>query len=151
MEVTAELDAPCPPTELFSWVEHLDRYPSFLEIVTRAERVPATDGDASGDAWAIDLRGRLGPLARTKRLRMVRTVHDAPQRVVFERRELDGRDHSAWRLTAAIVPEGAGCRLSMSLHYGGSLFGPLVERALRDEIERSRPRLLALVSPTGRG
>lgn len=150
MEVTAELDAPCPPPELFAWVEDLDRYPSFLEIVTRAERVQSADGDASGDAWAIDLRGRLGPLARTKRLRMVRTVHDG-RRAVFERRELDGRDHSDWRLTAEVVPEGPGCRLSMSLHYGGSLFGPLVERALRDEIERSRPRLLALVSPAGRG
>jgi len=34
----------------------------------------------------------------------------------------------------------------MTLHYGGGLFQPMVERVLRDEIERSRQRLLALVS-----
>jgi hypothetical protein len=34
----------------------------------------------------------------------------------------------------------------MNLHYGGGLFQPVIERVLREEIERSRPRLLALVS-----
>jgi hypothetical protein len=34
----------------------------------------------------------------------------------------------------------------MRLHYGGRLWEPLVERLLRDEIEVSKRRLLALVS-----
>jgi hypothetical protein len=146
MDVTADLLAPCPPPELFAWVEDLDRYPQFLDIVTRAVPDPAE----AEPAWHVDLRGRLGPLARTKRLRMVRTVHEAPHRVVFERREVDGRDHSPWVLSAEVAPVEDGCRLVMSLHYGGGLFGPVVERALRDAIERSRPRLLALVAPAGR-
>jgi hypothetical protein len=33
----------------------------------------------------------------------------------------------------------------MQLHYGGGLWGPVLERILGDEIERSKPRLLALV------
>jgi hypothetical protein len=34
----------------------------------------------------------------------------------------------------------------MTLHYGGALWGPVLERLLADEIERGRARLLALVS-----
>ena len=34
----------------------------------------------------------------------------------------------------------------MRLHYGGSLWGAVIERMLRDEIESSRRRLLQLVS-----
>jgi hypothetical protein len=34
----------------------------------------------------------------------------------------------------------------MDLHYGGGLWGPVLERMLRDEIDASRARLLGLVS-----
>ncbi len=149
VDVDAELVAPCSPEELFTWVDDLARYPDWLEIVTRAE--PTGDG-----AWAVDLRGRLGPLARSKRLRMIRAEPVGPDRdgdsgfpvrtAVFERAELDGRQHSPWRLQAAVAPHPDGSKLAMSLHYGGSLFGPVLERVLRDEIERSRLRLLDLVS-----
>lgn len=139
MDLEAELVAPCAPTELFAWVSDLARYPEWLEIVTRA--VPLDAG-----SWAVDLRGKLGPLARTKRLRMVRTTLVEPAEVVFEREEVDGRDHSAWRLQAAVAPHDEGARLVMHLSYDGGLFQPVVERVLRDEIERSRHRLLALVS-----
>src|SRR6476659_865119 len=143
MDVTATLDAPCTREELFSCVADLSRYPEWLDIVPRA--VPADDG-GDGPAWTIDLRGRLGPFARSKRLRMVRTRNDAPERVVFERRERDGRSHSPWLLEATVTAgDDGGSRLTMHLHYGGGLWGPLVERLLADEIERSRPRLLALL------
>lgn len=159
MDVVAELVAPCPPAELYHWVEDLDRYPQWLEIVTRSVRL-------DDDTWEIDLRGRLGPLARSKRLQMVRTVHDGAS-VRFERSEQDDRDHSPWVLDVTVTPaghrakaddstqaddgQGDGSRnvcseLRMHLHYGGRLFGPVLERLLRDEIERSRERLLALVS-----
>lgn len=142
MDVEAELLAPCPPEELYRWVEDLATYPRWLEIVTRAEPVDDPDG---GAVWAVDLRGRLGPLARSKRLRMVRTVNDGTD-VRFEREELDGRDHSPWVLAATVTPTDAGARLMMRLHYGGGLFGPVLERVLRDEIEGSRGRLLSLVT-----
>lgn len=138
VELSADLVAPCTPEVLFGWVRDLDRYPQWLEIVTQVE--PADEG-----AWAVDLRGRMGPLARTKRLRMVRSELDEPNRVVFERAEIDGRNHSPWTLTAEVSPAPEGARLVMGLHYGGGLFEPLIERVLRDEIERSRQRLLALV------
>ena len=127
MDVEAELIAPCGPDELYGWVEDLAGYPRWLEIVTRAEPL-AGDGDGR-PAWAVDLRGRLGPLARSKRLRKVRTVHDG--RVVrFERAELDGRAHSPWVLDATVEDHADGSRLVMGLHYGGGLFGPVLERVL---------------------
>ena len=101
MDLSAELVAPCAPEELFGWVQDLGRYPSWLEIVTQAQ--VSEDG-----SWAVDLRGRVGPLARTKRLRMVRTELVEPTRAVFERAELDGRQHSAWTLVAEVAPDGDG-------------------------------------------
>ena len=117
------------------------------ELAMGRVNVPRADPDGdSGEAWRIDLRGRIGPLARSKRLRMVRTRHDPPTTAVFERRELDGQEHSAWVLRAEVLPEGdAGAKLVMRLHYGGRLWEPLVERLLRDEIDASRERLLALL------
>jgi hypothetical protein len=144
MDVTADLLAPCSPERLFGWVDDLAHYPEWLDIVPRAAPVEARDGDP-GPAWSVDLRGRLGPFARSKRLRMVRTVHDAPHRVRFERLEHDGRRHSPWVLEARVAPDAGGSLLTMRLHYGGSLVGPLVERLLADEIRQSKPRLLALV------
>lgn len=144
MDVTETLEVACRPDALFSWVETLDRYPAWLDIVTSAEPAAPDDGDP-GPAWSIDLKGRLGPLSRAKRLRMVRTEHDPPDRAVFERRELDGRAHSPWVLDATVEATSDGARLTMRLHYGGGLWGPVLERMLRDEIEHSRPRLAAAV------
>ena len=145
MDVTATLDAPCAPDELYELVSDLATYPGWLDIVPRA--VPADSDRPDGEpAWTVDLRGRLGPFARSKRLRMVRTRNDAPTTVVFERQERDGRSHSAWTLSAEVAGAPDGSRLTMRLHYGGGLWGPIVERLLADEIERSKPRLLALVS-----
>ena len=143
MDVTAKLDAPCTPEVLFGVVDDLARYPQWLDLVPRA--VPE-QGRGDEPEWTVDLSGRLGPFARSKRLRMVRTTHDVPTRVVFERRELDGREHSPWVLSAEVEPAGeSASRLTMHLHYGGGLWGPVLERLLRDEIEQSKPRLLALL------
>lgn len=142
MDVTESVEVACAPEALFAWVGSLDRYPRWLDIVTRADPDPAVEGDPSS-AWLIDLRGRLGPLSRAKRLRMVRTEHVAPNRAVFERREVDGRSHAPWVLDATVEATAAGSRLTMHLHYGGGLWGPVLERMLRDEVEHSRPRLVA--------
>lgn len=142
MDVTATLDAPCPPAALFPWVADLGRYPDWLDIVPRAVAAAAHPDDV-GPAWSVDLRGRLGPFARAKRLRMVRTVNDEPGQARFERVEHDGREHSPWVLDAEVAATAAGSRLTMRLHYGGRLWMPALDRLLSDEIERSRPRLLA--------
>ena len=139
VDVVAHVDTPHSPAEVWAVVSDLGSYPDWLDIVPRADAAP--DG-----SWTVDLRGRLGPFARSKRLRMVRTVADEPEVVVFERGERDGRQHSAWVLRAEVAPAAeGGSRLTMRLHYGGSLFGPVLERLLGDTIERSRPRLLEVL------
>lgn len=142
MDVTADVDAPHPAAQVFAVVADLATYPRWLDIVARAE--------PEGDAWSVDLRGRLGPFARSKRLRMVRTANDSPSHARFERAELDGRSHSPWVLDALVTPVGGGSRLTMQLHYGGGLWMPVLERMLRDEIERSRVRLLSVLDDPDR-
>src|SRR4051794_24145013 len=133
--MTSTLEAPCGAGRLFAAVADLADYPGWLSIVDRAEATEPAAGDA-GPAWMVELRGRLGPLARSKRLRMVRTVADEPHRVRFERRELDGRAHSPWVLDAEVEPGARGSsRLTMRLHYGGRLGGATLERMLAAEIE----------------
>jgi len=141
VELTAELEAPCPPSELFAWVDDLSRYPQWLTIVSRAEAFQGVP-----PAWSVDLRGRIGPFARSKRLRMERTQYAQDELAVFERREADGRQHAAWVLRAAVRPAAAGSRLDMVLRYDGGLWGPVLERLLADEIVQGRARLLELVS-----
>lgn len=147
MDLTATLDAACGPAELFDWVGSLDTYDRWLEIVPRTDPAPPRDGD-EGPAWFVTLKGRLGPLARSKRLRMVRTHHDPPRSATFERREHDGRDHAAWVLHARVDGDDGTSTLRMDLHYGGSLWVPLLDRVLSNEIEASRERLRSLVDGT---
>ncbi|HEY1116531.1 MAG TPA: SRPBCC family protein [Acidimicrobiales bacterium] len=149
MDLRASLEADCTPEVLFEWVGALDTYDRWLDIVPRTAGAAPIDGDP-GPAWEVTLRGRLGPLARSKRLRMVRTEHrppvgDEPGRAVFERRETDGRDHATWRLGATVDATATGSRLVMDLHYGGTLWVPLLDRVLSSEIDSSRRRLRALV------
>jgi hypothetical protein len=143
VDVTATLTADVEPEALFEVVADLDGYPEWMDIVPRAARVDGAPGD-EGPAWSVDLRGRIGPLSRSKRLRMVRTIHSSPELAVFERREVDGRAHSEWVMRARVAPAGAegGSRLVMELHYGGAMWMPLLDRVLAEEIERSRDRLL---------
>ncbi len=138
MKVTATLDAPCNAATMFSWVEDLARYPQWLTILS--------DVDPDGDGWRVELRGKLGPLARSKRLRMERTMYRPNELVVFERRETDGRNHAAWTLHSAVTETATGSRLVMDLGYEGKLWGAVIEALLKDEIDRARARLLALVS-----
>jgi Polyketide cyclase / dehydrase and lipid transport len=149
MDVTAGVDTPGGVDALFRWVSDLGLYTEWLDIVVRATPANPASGDA-GPAWIIDLRGHLGPLARSKRLRMVRTLHEPPNRAAFERKEVDGRRHAPWVLRASVASTPDGSRLTMRLHYGGTLWGPVLERLLTDEIERSRPRLVRLVEPAPR-
>lgn len=153
MQVDAGLDAPCPADVLFGLVDDLGAYPQWLDLVARAvpdERVH--DDGVDRLAWMVDLRASIGPLTRSKRLRMIRTVHDIDgHEVVFERAELDGRRHARWTLRAQVVeqPDGSGSTLAMTLRYGGALWtGGLLERALSEQIVSGRERLLKLIETT---
>jgi hypothetical protein len=143
MEQVASVTVAASPAVVFPELDDLARYPAWTDLVSRAE--PEVGGTDDGPAWAVDLRGHVGPLARSKRLRMVRRRHDPPTSVVFERAEADGRSHAPWTLSADVVEVAAGSRVTVSFRYGGRLWGPVVERLLGDEIERSKLRLANLV------
>ena len=138
MEVVEAVETGTDVAEVVDYLADLARYPEWLDLVVRAE----PEAEVAG-AWSVELRGRIGPLARAKRLRMVRVGVDDPAELRFERQEIDGRDHSPWVLSAQVPPTASGSTVTMRLHYGGSLFGPVLERVLASEIRRARERLPA--------
>jgi hypothetical protein len=149
MQTSADLHAPCSPAELFAHVADLEQYPDWMTLVHSAHRSDSDpEGVCSGvAAWVVELRTRVGPLARSKRLRMIRTQFVENQLVVFEREELDGRQHSPWVLRVEIESTSSGAALVMHLTYGGSLWtGGILQKILEDEIRRGSRRLLELVS-----
>ena len=150
MDLSADMNAPCTPSELFGWIDDLAVYPSWMGLVHRAEPIGDRDGRPR---WNVELRAKVGPFARSKRLVMARILCTPDSEVVFERDETDGRRHSVWRLAASVSPTGTGTVtgsvLVMRLHYGGSLWtGGLAERVLHDEIVRSRDRLVSRIGET---
>lgn len=140
MEHHSTIELAAPPDEVFREVANLDTYPDWLGMVHRAERCERL-ADDPGPAWTVDLGARLGPLRRSKRVRMVRAEARPPHLVRFERRETDGRPHSAWVLTAEVAAAGTGSRLTMGLHYGGAARIPGAERLLADEVRRAAKKL----------
>ena len=151
LDATATLAV--PPTRVFPAVADLATYPRWLAIVGSARPSEADPGGADpGPAWAVDLVARLGPLARRKRVRMVRERCDDGAVARFARRELDGRSHSAWVLEATLTAApGDRTVLRMHLHYGGARWLPGLDLLLREEARRAGARLERLLRTPGGG
>ena len=139
MRLVVEHVVDASPDAVFSLVDDLGRYPRWMGLVHLAEAI-------APDTWAVQLRARIGPLARSKKLTMSRVVCEAPRHVRFERRETDGRSHGEWVLDVTVEPAPTGTRLVMVLHYGGRLWSSVVEKVLHDEIEASKRRLDTLLA-----
>lgn len=141
--VTRQIPGASAP-HLFSRLEVLDHYPDWMRLV---HRVGGLEPDAGRPAWWVELRARVGPLTRSKQLRMVRTQFEAGHVARFERVEADGRDHAAWILTATVDDAAGGASMTMELIYGGELWNRAVlGRILDAEIERSVAALTALLA-----
>jgi hypothetical protein len=130
---------------VFPHVADLGAYPSWLPLVHAA--VP---GEPDGDqrpVWDVEIRARVGPFARSKRLRMRRTEVVVDEFAVFERDEHDGREHARWTLRVELA-DGADASTVVTMHlaYDGSLWtGGVLEHVLEDQIRRGRSGLAALV------
>ena len=151
MEIERRLVVPAPADEVFALVDRLPAYLGWMGLVHEVIELEPDSTGAEGvprPAWDVELRARVGPLARSKRLRMVRTVHDPVRAAVFERQEVDGRAHAPWVLTALVEPMSQpSVELTMRLAYGGSLWtGAVLQRVLDDEIRSGSENLLALVA-----
>ena len=139
IDVRASFDAEVSAAQLFEVIRDLGTYPKWLEIVHFADAAESEDGL---QAWNVEIRAKIGPFARSKRLRMVRTQDQSPHLVVFERRERDGKKHAPWVLRSEVTGTNGKSALVVHLHYGGSLFdGGIVERVLADQIENGKAKL----------
>jgi hypothetical protein len=144
MDIRVDVDLACSVKDLLPLINDLGQYPRWMGLVHAV--VP----EADNQAWQVELRGKIGPFARSKRLRMVQVETSSAEHLRFERAEVDGRSHSAWVLEAkvsqkdAVIPSTT--TLNMTLQYSGRLFSSVVERALHDEIEASKQRLRKLVA-----
>ena len=141
MRTSESVDVPGHPTTVFAFVADLAVYPTWLPLVYEAVVAPGDDR-----AWEVELRARVGPFARSKRLRMALTEIVTDRLVVFERAEVDGRDHARWALRAELVEIDGGTRVTMHLAYDGGLWtAGILERVLDEEVRRGRDGLVALV------
>ena len=152
MQIERDTLVPAPTERVFALVDDLSVYPTWMALVHDVHEEPPT-GDRR--TWNVELQAQVGPLARSKRLRMTRVAHEPDRRVVFERDEIDGRRHSPWILAATLHPEvsvAGHTRLTMTLTYGGNLWtGAVLQRVLDDHIERGAAALCALVTESDDG
>lgn len=140
--ISASIDAPAP--RIYTVLHDLTTYPAWLDIVSKVVAADAAHDDA-GPAWWVTLRAQVGPFARSKRLRMVRTRAVEPHSLRFERAEVDGRTHSVWALDA-IVEGTQPCEVTVDLRYEGSLWTTPLEAVLGSQATDAVPRLQALVA-----
>ncbi len=101
---------------------------------------------ACGDGvWDVELRAKVGMFARSKRLRMRRTV-DSDSLYVFERDEEDGRKHSPWLMRVTLTPTDSGSLVSIDLSYGGNLWtAGVLDRVLAAQVDAGKARLASVV------
>lgn len=128
---TATLDADVDDVRAI--LRDLDTYEHWMALADAVDDAPADDED-EGPAHFVTLVARLGPLARRKRLRMVRTAV-TPEGARFERREIDGRPHSDWCLDARAVPSDDGAEVSMRLEYRGRLWSDALDLVLSAHVD----------------
>jgi len=152
MRLVVDVELPKGPEAVTPWVESLDAYPEWTGLVHRVSPDGGAGAEAApAEAWSVELRARIGPLARSKRLRMVRVASTPAGEYRFVREERDGKQHSTWELTAVVESIGTAkaprTRLVMTLFYGGANWaGGLAERTLEDEVRKSKAKLFQLVS-----
>ncbi len=145
MRTSESVEVAADPAVVHPIVADLGTYPDWLPLVHDATPDPVADGDPP--AWTVELRAQVGPFARSKQLRMVRVESVAGELAVFERREIDGRDHARWALRAELMPSDAGTVVTMHLAYDGGLWtGGVLERVLDEQIRAGRSGLQRLLS-----
>lgn len=150
MQQSIDVPISASPERVFAELAHLDSYPRWLDMIAAVERAePAED---EGPAWWVTLRAKVGPFARSKRLRMVRTVSDEPTRLRFDRVEVDGRQHARWTLDLSIDAvagdsgDAAASMIRAKMDYEGSLWTAPLSAILDHNLREAVPRLSSLLS-----
>ena len=138
MQYSSDVIVAVEPVLVHPFVADLARYAEWMPMVHGAE--PTGDG-----VWNVELRAKVGVFARSKRLRMKRTVN-TPQQIVFERDEIDGRRHSPWKMSVALQAAEAGCVVTVDLSYGGNLWtAGILDRVLAAQVDAGKSGLVRVV------
>ena len=138
MQYSSDVIVAVDPAVVHPYVADLARYVEWMPMVHEVE--PVDDG-----IWNVELRAKVGVFARSKRLRMKRTVNSS-QQIVFERDEIDGRRHSPWKMSVALQNVEAGCVVTVDLSYGGNLWtAGILDRVLAAQVDAGKTGLVRAV------
>lgn len=146
--ISVSIDAPLEA--IMPVVADLTTYPSWLGLVYAAERVATAETDTN-EVYMVTLRAKIGPFARSKKLRMLRSEL-TDQSVRFDRAETDGRQHSNWTMTIDVSPvESGGSALEIALDYDGDLWSGPLQLILDAQSDLAGQKLDAYVLATSDG
>ncbi|MGA0118206.1 MAG: SRPBCC family protein [Ilumatobacteraceae bacterium] len=138
MKYSSSVSLDVSPDVVRPFVSDLAKYPEWMPLVHSA--VAKDD-----DAWDVELRAKVGVFARSKRLRMRRTLN-SDDLFVFERDENDGRRHSPWLMRVSLIPTPNGCIVSIDLSYGGNLWSAgVLDRVLASQVDAGKAGLASVV------
>ena len=138
MQYSSDVVVAVVPARVYPYVADLARYVEWMPMVHGVEAVD--DG-----VWNVELRAKVGVFARSKRLRMKRTVNTS-QHIVFERDEIDGKRHSPWTMAIALQATEAGSVVTVDLSYGGTLWtAGILDRVLAAQVDAGKTGLARVV------
>lgn len=138
MKHSSSVDIHAPMEAVRPFVEDLSSYPSWMPMVHQVSSLE--DG-----VWSVELRAKVGVFARSKALRMRRTMNEE-NIIVFERDENDGRQHSAWVMRVSLSPSATGTNVTIDLSYGGTLWSAgILDRVLASQVDAGKAGLIRAV------
>ena len=133
------------PDDVFPTGRHTRPVPGWLRLVHEA----TPDDAGRRPAWSVEIRARVGPFARSKRLRMERlAVRTGSNSWRSSGPRWTAVNTPAGRCSVEVDPTAESSSLvTMHLAYDGALWtGGLLDRVLEEEIRKGRAGLTALVS-----
>ena len=138
MNYSSSVDVPVALDAVRPFVEDLAAYPTWMPMVH--DVVAVDDG-----VWSVELRAKVGVFARSKKLRMRRTMNEE-NIIVFERDEDDNRQHSPWVMRVSLSPSAMGTNVTIDLSYGGSLWSAgILDRVLASQVDAGKSGLVRAV------
>jgi Polyketide cyclase / dehydrase and lipid transport len=142
-KLSVSVDVPLPPEIAWAHAEDLSRYKEWLTIhrVWRS-KLPETLEKGTVVESIVEVKGM------PNRVKWTIVNLTPPETMTLNG---DGKGGVKVKLIAKIRPNGAGhSTLTMDVHLGGILFGPLgaiVARALRGDIRQSLDRFVKIFAP----
>ncbi len=138
MRQSVELVVKASTEEAFAALRDLETYRDWLGFIHSVDELVA----ANETSWNVVLRSELGPFARMKKLRMVRTSELPYSSVTFSRVEIDGKEHSNWTLDVSCLSlTETTTQLSLTVVYSGGFWSRPLESVFNSHVEDAKVKL----------